>query len=48
MINYEIRNEWEHYSVYIDDDFYCSADTYEEAFKEVESVIHNIMVNEND
>ena len=37
LYNYiSIRHEGNHYEVYINGDFFCSADTYYEALKEVE------------
>lgn len=32
-----IKHEGGHYAVYINDEFYCSADTYYEAIKEIEA-----------
>ena len=32
-----IIHEGDHYAVYVDGDFYCSADTYHEAVKEIEN-----------
>lgn len=39
MSKIEIRHEYDHYAVYVDDEFYCSADTYSEAEDDLESVI---------
>lgn len=35
-MEYEIRREGNHYVVYIDGEFYCTADTHYEAVKEAE------------
>lgn len=40
MKSYEIRHEVDHYVVYIDDEVYCTADTYSEGFKEVQDYIY--------
>lgn len=37
--SYEIKHERDHYEVYIDGMFYCSADTPEEAIDEVEDFL---------
>ena len=37
-MDYQIIPKAEHYEVYIDGEFYCSADTYNEAAKEIEMV----------
>lgn len=31
MSKFEIKKEFNHYSLYVDDVLYCTADTYEEA-----------------
>ena len=36
MEGFTIRKRHEHYEVYMYDEFFCSADTYEEALKEIE------------
>lgn len=42
----EIKPENGHYAVYLDDEFYCSADTYEEAKQEVkECMIERVRTN---
>lgn len=40
MRDFSIVSEGGHYVVYIDGAFYCSADTFEEAYKEAESYIY--------
>ena len=39
---FEIRNEREHYEIYIDGVFYCSADTYPEAVNEIKAYIEKL------
>lgn len=34
--NFSIKHEGDHYSVYINGEFFCSADTFYEAAKELE------------
>ena len=36
---YQIAHRYEHYEVYIDGRFFCSADTYMEASRELESYL---------
>lgn len=38
-LNYNIKHEHDHYSVYIEGQFYCSADTLVEAATDVEKYI---------
>lgn len=38
--SYRINHERDHYEVYIDEKFYCSADTLDEAIKEAEDYIY--------
>ena len=38
-MNIEIRKRMEHYEVYVDNQFYCSADTLHEAKQDVEEII---------
>lgn len=38
-LNYSIKQEYGHYSVYIEGQFYCSADTLVEAATDVEKYI---------
>ena len=38
-VDYKIVRVHSHYSVYINDEFYCSADTFEEAKYEVEEYL---------
>lgn len=35
-MNVQIAHEYGHYVVYVDGEFYCTADTYAEAVREVE------------
>lgn len=35
MPNIDIRHEGDHYSAYVNGEFYCSADTYHEAVQEL-------------
>lgn len=35
----EIKCEYGHYAAYIDGEFFCSADTYGEAEREIESMM---------
>lgn len=37
-MNFSIVKNKEHYDVYINDRFYCSADTVNEAVKEIENI----------
>lgn len=34
-MNIDIKRDREHYVVYIDGEFYCTADTFEEAIREI-------------
>lgn len=36
MVMYKIKRKYDHYEVYINGKFYCSADTPEEAAREIE------------
>ena len=36
--NWKIIHVKDHYNVYINDKFYCSADTFQEALKELENL----------
>lgn len=38
-MNIEIRKRMEHYEVYVDNQFYCSADTLHEAEQDVEEIV---------
>lgn len=40
LVDFKIVRNAGHYDIYIDGDFYCSADTYNEAVKEVEQRCH--------
>lgn len=46
-MTYNIVRSYGHYNVYINDKFYCSADTVREATKEVEDYIKEGVQNEN-
>lgn len=39
MSKIEIRHERDHYAVYVDDEFHCSADTYEEAEEDIVQIV---------
>lgn len=39
---YEIKQSHGHYEVYINGEFYCSADTATEAAKEVEAIMRGV------
>lgn len=43
MVKYKIKRKYDHYEVYINGKFYCSADTHEEAAREVESYLRKEM-----
>ena len=38
MCTYEVTRQHDHYAVYVDGSFYCSADTVTEAMKEVDNL----------
>jgi len=45
-MTYKIKREREHFEVYINDQFYCTADNWKEATTEVENYIKGGNVNE--
>ena len=38
-MNYEVRHVYGHYEIYIDGEFYCSADDMTEVAKEIEKFL---------
>lgn len=40
MVSYKIKRKYDHYEVYINGKFYCTADTQEEAAREVEEYFY--------
>lgn len=46
-MTYKIKREREHFEVYINDKFYCTADNWKEAVNEVETYTKGGDVNEN-
>ena len=45
LVDYEITPVAGHYDVYIDGEFYCSADSHSEAKDEVEKYFENMKLN---
>lgn len=44
---YEIKNNNGHYELYVNGTFYCSADTFTEAAKEIDSLIYKKVKEED-
>jgi hypothetical protein len=47
FMTYKIRPEREHFEVYIDGKFYCSADSWCEAENEIKNYVKGSDLNEN-
>ena len=46
MSKIEIKKRFDHYAVYVDDEFYCTADSYREAEDEIEQIIIDSFTND--
>lgn len=46
--NYEIFSKDGHYEVYINNEFYCTADTFQEGLDEVETYYNEVAYEEED
>lgn len=47
-MTYDIKRKREHFEVYINDKFYCSADNWKEAVREVETYAKGGNTNETE